>query len=205
MINNEPKELFKGLLPLNEIKANAENPRTIKREQLERLKDSIKAFPQMLYLRPLIINKDKVILGGNMRLKALKELNYSEVPVIIVEDLTPEQEKEFVLKDNLNYGEWNWDILSTDWDLTSISNWGLDIPKWVNDDEAEPEFDEDINHNYLDTYINSKIKQIVLFLSAEQYEETINNLQRIMENEGLESNTEVILHLIEKYDERNRA
>ena len=197
--------MYNGMIKVGDIKPNPTNPRTIKKEQLDKLKRSIQGFPEMLYLRPIIINEDMVILGGNMRLKALKELNITEVPYIQVTDLTPEQQQEFIVKDNLNYGDWNWDLISQDWNLDHLNDWGLDIPKWLNDDEAEPEFDEDINHKYLHTYINSKVKQIVMFLSAEQYESAIKDMEKIMENEGLESNTEVILYLIEKYYEKVRT
>jgi len=199
------KTMYNGMIKVKDITPNPNNPRTIKKEQLDKLKRSIQGFPEMLYLRPIVLNSDKVILGGNMRLRALKELNIEEVPYIQVTDLTPEQENEFIVKDNLNYGDWNWDLISQDWNLDHLNNWGLDIPKWLNDDEAEPEFDENINHKYLHTYINSKVKQIVMFLSAEQYETAIKDMERIMENEGLESNTEVILYLIEKYYEKVRT
>lgn len=194
-----------GRIKLSQVKPNPNNPRKIKQEQLNKLKKSIQEFPEMLEMRPIVLDKDKMILGGNMRLKALQQLGYDEVPFIEVDNLTPEQQKQFIIKDNLNYGDWDWDILNTtNWDLEDIEDWGLDLPKWLNDDEVEPEFDEDINHKYLHTYINSKVKQIVMFLSAEQYEQAIGDMEKIMENEGLESNTEVILYLIEKYYETKR-
>ena len=181
------------------LKPNKDNPRTIKKDQLEKLKKSIKAFPRMLELRPIIVDDNLVVLGGNMRLRALKELGIEEVPYIKAEDLTEEQKQEFIIKDNVNYGDWNWETLSLEWDLNSIGDWGLDIPSWLNDDDEEPTFDEDINSKYLDTYVNAKIKQIVLFLSAEQYEDTLEKLEGIMEDNDLESNTEAILFLIKYY------
>lgn len=192
-------------IKVSEIKPNPSNPRTIKKEQLDKLKKSIMDFPSMLDLRPIVVDENNMVIGGNMRLRALKELGIEEVSYIKVNNLTKEQKEQFVIKDNLNYGEWNWDVLQADWNLFEIDNWGLDLPSWLNDDEKEPEFDEDINHNYLQTYINSKVKQIVMFLSAEQYEEVINSFDKIMENEGLESNTEVILFLMEKYYESKRG
>ena len=197
----EQNNLVNGTINVTDIIPNPNNPRTIKKEQLERLKKSITDFPKMLSLRPIILNEDNVILGGNMRLKALKELGYETVPFVRVTDLTEEQQQEFIIKDNVNYGDWNWDVLTVDWSLNKINNWGLDVPRWINDDEEEPTFDADTEHRFLDTYINSKIKQIVLFLSTTQYEQTIYDLERIMENEGLESNTDVILYLIQKYNE----
>ena len=113
---------------ISEIKPNPKNPRTISDDKLEQLKKSIKDFPEMLKLRPLIIDKDGVVLGGNMRLRALKELGYKDVPVIQADKLTEAQKKEFTIKDNVGYGEWEWDVLQSEWDVDKLNEWGLDIP-----------------------------------------------------------------------------
>lgn len=128
-----------GLIHIEDIKENPNNPRSIKDGKLEQLKKSITNFPEMLELRPLILNKDNVVLGGNMRLRALRELGWSEVPYIQIEDLTEEQQKEFIIKDNVSYGEWDWDILEQDWTQDLLLDWGLDIPenKFANNGEAE--------------------------------------------------------------------
>jgi len=189
-------------LNISEIKSNPNNPRKIKPDQLAKLKKSISDFPQMLEMRPIVVDSNNVVLGGNMRLKAITELGYKEVPVIQVDELTPEQQKQFIIKDNVNYGDWDWDVLnSANWNLDYLNGWGLDIPKWLNDDDAEPEFDMSTSHQGLNSYINSKVKQITLFLSAEQYEDTINKLDSLMEYEGLESNTDAVLFLIKNYYE----
>lgn len=189
------------MIKIKDIKPNPNNPRSIKKEQLEKLKKSIIAFPQMLNIRPIVINEDNIVLGGNMRLRALQDLGYDEVPYVRVQDLTPEQQEQFIIKDNVNYGDWNWELINIDWNLNNLTEWGLDIPAWLNDNEVEPEFDEDIRHKYLDTYINAKVKQIVLFLSAEQFEKAITDLEQIMDANNLESNTDAILFLIERYYE----
>jgi hypothetical protein len=190
------------ILKLSEIKENPDNPRKIKKEQLDKLKKSITDFPEMLNMRPIVVDINNVVLGGNMRLLALKELGYTEVPVIKVEELTPDQKKQFIVKDNVNYGEWDWDMLnSANWNLNYLDNWGLDIPKWLNDDDKEPEFDFDHRYDKLNSYLNNKVKQVCLFLTLEQYEDTIDKLTKLMEYEGLESNTEAVLFLIKNYYE----
>lgn len=128
-----------GLIDIHDIQPNGSNPRYIKKDKLESLKKSIQEFPEMLKLRPLILNENNVVLGGNMRLEALKQLGYTEIPFIQVEDLTLEQQKEFIIKDNLSYGEWDWDILETNWEKDLLLDWGMDIPdnKFANKDEAE--------------------------------------------------------------------
>jgi ParB-like chromosome segregation protein Spo0J len=123
---------------------NTENPRIIKTEKFKKLVKSIKEFPEMLQLRPIIVNSEMVILGGNMRLKACKEAGLEKVPIIIADNLTKEQEKEFVIKDNLGYGEWDYDLLSQKWEIELLIDWGIDLPKM--DEEISPS-EEDIKEN----------------------------------------------------------
>lgn len=128
-----------GTIDVELLKPNPKNPRSIKKDKLEKLKKSIKEFPEMLELRPVIVNSDNVVLGGNMRLTALKELGYKQVPYIKVEDMTPEQQNEFIIKDNLSYGEWDWEVLEVDFKQEVLLDWGMDIPdnKFVQKEEAE--------------------------------------------------------------------
>ena len=120
-------------VPINKIRNNPINPRLVNKAKFEKLKKSIQEFPQMLELRPIVINEDGVILGGNMRYKALVELGYEEVPVIVASDITKEQENEFIIKDNLGFGDWDWDILANEWDSVELEDWGLDV--WLNEDD----------------------------------------------------------------------
>ena len=120
-------------LQISNIKPNSNNPRIVKKAKFEKLKESIKELPEMLQLRPLILNEDNVILGGNMRYKALVELGYTEVPVIRAESLTERQAQEFLIKDNLSYGDWDFDILANEWDSVDLDDWGLDV--WQNEDD----------------------------------------------------------------------
>lgn len=114
-------------LAINKIKENPENPRYIRDEQFNKLVKSIKEFPEMLSVRKLVVNKDYVVLGGNMRLKALKEAGIKEVDVEVVE-WTKEKEREFIVKDNLAYGSWDWETLANEWEVEDLHDWGLDVP-----------------------------------------------------------------------------
>lgn len=123
---------------INSIKSNADNPRIIKDDKFKKLVKSIAEFPQMLELRPIIVDSDMVILGGNMRHKAAMECGLQMIPIVVADDLTEEQKKEFIIKDNVGFGEWDWDILANDWDADLLVEWGLDV--WV--DEEEKTLDE---------------------------------------------------------------
>jgi DNA modification methylase len=115
-------------VPINTVKANPNNPRIIKDDKFAKLVKSINEFPQMLNLRPIVVNDDMVVLGGNMRLKACKEAGLKEIPIIKASELTEQQQKEFIVKDNVGYGEWDWNDLANNWDSEQLIDWGLDIP-----------------------------------------------------------------------------
>ena len=115
------------LVKISKIKRNPNNPRILKDDKFAKLTQSIKDFPQMLDIRPIVVNDDMVVLGGNMRLKACKEAGLKEVPVIRARDLTEEQQREFIIKDNVGFGEWDWDLLANEWDTELLDEWGLDF------------------------------------------------------------------------------
>ena len=119
-------------VPINTVKANPNNPRIIKDDKFAKLVKSINEFPQMLNLRPIVVNDDMVVLGGNMRLKACKEAGLKEIPIIKASELTEQQQKEFIVKDNVGYGEWDWNDLANNWDAEQLQDWGLDIPGFDN-------------------------------------------------------------------------
>ena len=126
------------VVPIHEIKANPNNPRLIKDEKFAKLVKSIKEFPEMLKLRPIVVNDDMIVLGGNMRLKACKEAGLIQIPVIKASSLTEEQQKEFIIKDNVGFGEWDWELIANEWDAEQVTEWGLDIPGFMtlpSDDE----------------------------------------------------------------------
>jgi ParB-like chromosome segregation protein Spo0J len=118
-----------------EIKPNPKNPRVIKDDKFAKLVESLRSFPEMLEKRPLVCVTDidgKVFpLGGNMRLKAANELKMKELPVVMADDWTEEQRQEFIIKDNVGFGEWNWEELQTDWDVEQLTEWGLDVPGFM--------------------------------------------------------------------------
>jgi hypothetical protein len=112
---------------IGEIKANPNNPRIIKDDKFKKLVKSIQEFPEMLKLRPIVVNDDMVVLGGNMRLKACKEAGLKSIPIIKASLLTEEQQKEFIVKDNVGYGEWDWETIANEWDTKQLEEWGMDI------------------------------------------------------------------------------
>ena len=112
---------------LKQIKPNPNNPRYIRDDKFEKLKKSISDFPEMLTLKPLVVDENMVVLGGNMRLKALTELGIEEVEIIKASDLTEEQKAEFIIKDNVGFGEWDWDMLANEWDSGLLDDWGMDV------------------------------------------------------------------------------
>lgn len=116
-------------LNVKEINLNDQNPRTIDKNKLEKLIESIRNFPKMLEIRPVVVNKNRICLGGNMRVRAALKLGLKKIPVIIREDLTEDEERQFIIKDNVSFGEWDWSVLKTEWELESLSDWGLDLPK----------------------------------------------------------------------------
>ena len=133
------------MIKLSTIKSNPNNPRVIKDEKFAKLVKSIKDFPKMMELRPMVINEDNIVLGGNMRLKALKELGYKEVPddwIKSAEDLTAEEQRQFIIKDNVGFGEHDWDMLANEWDAEELESWGLDIPAFDSDKHLEAEEDD---------------------------------------------------------------
>lgn len=128
-------------MDINLIKPNPDNPRLIKDEKFKQLVKSIQDFPEMLELRPIVVNDQNMVLGGNMRLKACKEAGLKDVPVIQASKLTLEQQKEFIIKDNVGFGEWDWDTLGNEWDADQLTEWGLDIPDFAfKQDAAEDDY-----------------------------------------------------------------
>lgn len=138
-------------LPISKIKPNAKNPRFIRDEAFINLVQSVKDFPEKLEARPIVLNQDNMILGGNMRFRALKEAGVKEVPVMIV-DWPEEKQREFIIKDNVSGGEWDWDVLANEWDKEQLTSWGLEAPDdW--DKEKGGNDDVDPYHKLTDRFI----------------------------------------------------
>jgi len=120
---------------INEIKPNPNNPRICKDHKFKQLVKSIQEFPEMLGLRPIVIDEKNVILGGNQRYRACIEAGLTDVPVIHANNLTEEQKKQFIVRDNVSTGDWDFDLLANEWSIQDLDNWGLDIPAFANDIE----------------------------------------------------------------------
>jgi len=153
-------------LKINELILNKENPRYIKDYRFNQLVQSIKDFPEMLELRPIVIDEDNVILGGNMRTRACIKAGLDEIPVKVAEGLSEEQKREFIIKDNASFGEWEWDTLANDWDSKELGQWGVDIPLLnerleVVEDSSKPEIEisEEVleEHNYIVFTFDNKL------------------------------------------------
>ena len=127
---------------ISEVKTNPKNPRLIKDDKFKKLVKSIQEFPQMLELRPIVVDENNIVLGGNMRLKACKEAGMKEVYIVKAENLTELQKDEFIVKDNVGFGEWDWDMLANEWDVEKIQDWGLDLPVDLSVTELEAEEDD---------------------------------------------------------------
>lgn len=161
------------LVKISEIQENADNPRVVNDEHFKKLVKSIKEFPKMLSIRPLVVDNAMRVLGGNMRLRACKKLGIKEVPVIFAKDLTPDEQKEFIIKDNLGYGEWDFVKLHEEWDVQELEDWGLELPGVDMDTD-------DLDDNFsLKNGDKSNLQQITLTLSDEQIEELKTALDEI--------------------------
>lgn len=136
---------------ISKVVPNENNPRFIKDYKFKKLVKSIKEFPEMLKLRPIVVNSDMVVLGGNMRLKACKEAGLKEVYILKADELTEQQQREFIVKDNVGFGEWDWDILANEWDNTQLKEWGMDV--WQPEEEVDYSALEDLD---LDETIEDK-------------------------------------------------
>jgi len=163
-----------------EVKTNPNNPRLIKDDKFKKLVKSIKEFPQMLELRPIVVNDDMIVLGGNMRLKACKEAGLKEVPIIKASDLTDEQQNEFIVKDNVGFGEWDWDVLANEWDVVQLEDWGLDGFPFEDNINLSDEFGEDFNLKDGD---KEPFQQMTFTLADEQVEQIKNAIADIKQTE----------------------
>ena len=130
------------IVSINTVKTNPNNPRLVEDDKFKKLVNSIKTFPEMLKIRPIVVNNDMVVLGGNMRSKACKEAGLKEVHIIKADTLTEEQQREFIIKENVGFGEWDWDLIANEWDAEQVAEWGLDLPLFEDDEVLEAEEDD---------------------------------------------------------------
>ena len=152
------------------VKSNPNNPRIIKDDKFAKLVASIKEFPKMLELRPIVVNDDMIVLGGNMRLKACIAAGLKEVYIIKASDLTEQEQKQFIIKDNVSGGEWDWSMLANEWDSEELDSWGLDVWQKAPDIDYDILEDDDVSKQ-LDDMTNGVKKAIQIEFEAEHYEE----------------------------------
>ena len=164
------------LMNINEIKPNPNNPRIIKDDKFKKLVKSIQDFPQMLELRPIVVDENNVVLGGNMRLKACIEAGLKDVPVKQAKELTEEQKKEFIVKDNVGYGEWDWSDLANNWETEELEEWGLDIIGFSNVEDLGEGFS-------LPDGDKSPFQQMTFTLADEQATQIKNAIEEIKRTE----------------------
>ena len=172
---------MKQQVKISKLKGNPSNPRIIKNDKFKKLVKSIQEFPEMLKLRPIVVDEGFMVLGGNMRLKASKEAGLSEVWIDIAEGLTEDQKKEFIVKDNVGFGEWEWDILANEWDSSKLTEWGLDV--WLNEDDIQELKNPDNNETELNfaTELDRKSCYVVLKFNTDidwLYAKTLFGLEK---------------------------
>lgn len=160
------------LIEIEKIKLNPDNPRVIRDDKFKKLVKSIKDFPEMLNIRPIVVNSDLVVLGGNMRLKACKEAGLTLIPILIADNLTDEQQKEFIIKDNNSFGDWDWTLLGSEWDTEKLEEWAIDIPN----DFILPDEDE-----LVDDERNKPPTMRITFNSVEQLQEAEIDIQELID------------------------
>ena len=172
-------------MKLKDIKPNPNNPRVLRDEKFQKLKKSIQEFPKMLSLRPIVIDENNVVLGGNMRLRALQDLGYTDLDdscVKYANDLTEEEKKRFIIADNVAFGEWDWDTLANDWDVVDLEAWGLEIPQFNQDINLDDFFEE-----------NNEQKEEKFKITLEYTEDDYNKV-----NEALKKHSGSKEHIIYK-------
>jgi ParB-like chromosome segregation protein Spo0J len=156
---------------ITEVKGNPKNPRLIKDDKFKKLVKSIQEFPQMLELRPIVVDENNIVLGGNMRLKACKEAGLKEVFIVKAEGLTELQKDEFIVKDNVGFGEWDWDILANEWNDKDLNDWGLNIPVVI--DELK------LDQTTIDNNKPASLK--ITFKTIEQLQEAENDILELID------------------------
>lgn len=172
------------LVKISEVKTNPNNPRTLKDDKFKKLVKSIQEFPQMLEIRPIVVNDDMVVLGGNMRLKACKEAGLKEIHIIKASNLTEDQQKQFIIKDNVGFGEWDWDMLANEWNTEELEEWGLDV--WQQPAEVDYSLlddDDSISDEDVEDLQNGVKKAIQIEFEQEHFEEA-QEIIKYWRNEG---------------------
>jgi len=184
---------------ISKVKSNPDNPRIIKDDKFQKLVQSIKEFPEMLRIRPIVVNHELVVLGGNMRLKACKDAGMKDIWIIQASDLTEEQQKQFVIKDNVGFGEWNWDILANEWDSQVLEEWGLDV--WVNQDDIKIDnVDTEVEPDNSPRGSDDDYSVFELVMLHENKLQLLDTLNKVKQNFLFEKQEEALMEIIRVYN-----
>lgn len=179
------------------IQENPNNPRTINNDKMRKLTKSIKEFPEMLEIRPVVIDKNNVVIGGNQRFRAAQAAGLTEIPVIKAEQLTDEQRKQFIIKDNTNMGDWDWEMVLESWNEDELKEWGIDLPDF-NDNLTNNETYEGLDAlSKLDKFMSAEVKRMFLVYDAETFVNVVNWFNKMQNKYNVEDNNQVILKLME--------
>jgi hypothetical protein len=170
------------IVKISKVKSNPNNPRLIKDDKFKKLVKSIQEFPEMMKIRPIVVNEDMIVLGGNMRLRACKDAGLKEIPIIKASELTEKQQREFVVKDNVGFGEWDWDLIANEWNATDLNDWGLDV--WQPEEEVDYSILDDTNINSeLQQKIDGVKKAIQIEFESHDYEEAMELVSRFRKSD----------------------
>tara|TARA_Y100001973_G_C5158472_1_gene312189 strand:- start:710 stop:1288 length:579 start_codon:yes stop_codon:yes gene_type:complete len=157
-------------IEIKKLKNNPNNPRLINESKFNRLKKSLSEFPKMLELRPIVVDENFIVLGGNMRLQALKELGIKETYYIQEKNLTEEQKKQFIIKDNASFGDWDWDLLANEWESSELKDWGIDV--WQPEKDLDYSVLEEVDvDDEMQTMYEQTKKSIILEYPADSFDE----------------------------------
>lgn len=194
-------------IKLSKIKPNPDNPRLIRDEKFEKLCKSLQDFPSMLEKRPLVVYTDKdgkyIVLGGNMRFRAAQHIGMKEIPAIIADDWTEAERKQFVIKDNVDFGDWDYDNLANNWDNNELADWGLPVPKF----ETEAfQLDERFGTLATETKEQNEAKMTdddyalyEIVLLHENKLKLIDVLNQVKKKYSFEKNEEALMHIVNNF------
>ena len=183
---------------ISSIKENDANPRFINKHKFQKLVNSVKEFPEMLSLRPIVVDKDNIILGGNMRYKACKEIGLKEVYIIQADDLDEKKAQEFIIKDNVGFGEWDWDILANTFDNVELKDWGLDV--WQPEEAIDYSVLDEIDlEEKIDNLYDQTKKSVILEYPTEEYEKDVRPYIDKLKTIGVDM-PELFLSALKNYD-----
>jgi hypothetical protein len=173
-------------IDINDLNENPNNPRVIEDGDFDALCESIRSFPKMLELRPIVVNDQMVPLGGNMRLRACKTVGFEKIPVLMASELTEAEQRQFIITDNVSRGQWDWQVLREEWDVEELAEWGIELPELMTDIDIDKFFEPDINDSI------KKFKVILDFS-----EDDFNEFNKLLDNHpGSKEN--IILNLLRK-------